>query len=133
MEEQVEVYKLTIHLSTTEDTLSLYVSADTKARLIERLERVGSNVSNCFVGQDIDGDDFFLDLDCVTFLGCATGRITKHTLDDNDYTVHRHIEMNKQKTKSPSDIMFERILEKAMNISKQNNEDEDEDKDEDED
>lgn len=125
MEEQVEVYKLTVHLSTTEDTLSLYVSADTKARLIERLERVGSNVSNRFVGQDIDGDDFFLDLDCVTFLGCATGRITNHSLDDNGYTVRRHIEMNKQKIKSPSDVMFEQILEKAMNISKQNDENED--------
>lgn len=127
MEEQIEVYKLTIHLSTTEDTLSLYVSADTKARLIKCLERTGENVSNCFVGQDIDGDDFFLDLDCVTFLGCATGRITKHTLDDNGYTTHRHIEMNKQKIKSPSDVMFEQILEKAMNISKQNDEDKDED------
>lgn len=127
MEEQTEVYKLTIHLSTTEDTLSLYVSAYTKERLIERLKRDGANISNCFVGQDIDGDDFFLDLNCVTFLGCAAGRITSPTLDDNGYTVRRHIEMNKQKIKSPSDVMFEQILEKAMNISKQNDKDKDED------
>lgn len=114
MEEQTEVYKLTVHLSTTEDTLSLYVSADTKTRLIERLERAGENVSNYFVGQDIDGDDFFLDLDCITFLGCAAGRITNHALDDNGYTMHRHIEMNKQRIKNPSDVAFEKILEKVM-------------------
>ena len=76
---------------------------------------------------DIDGDEFFLDLDVINFIGAAKGRITKRKVDENGYTIHQHIETNKTMPHSDGDNAFLKILNKAMEDIKIPDTEEDED------
>lgn len=125
MEEQIEVCKLTIQTRSSEDTISLYVNITTKKELFVALTKRAEEVISSFIGTDIDGDEFYLDLDDITFIGAAAGRIVKQEVDKNGYTIHRHIETNKIAPSNSSDSVFTRILERVMEDAKNNSKFED--------
>lgn len=125
MEEQTDVCKLTIH--TTDGNLNLYVDSKTKDELFDALAQRAEEVISTFIGVDIDGDEFFLNLDIVNFIGAAKGRITKREVDKNGYTVHQHFETNKTAPRSDGDNAFLRILNRVMEDAKSSDTKEDED------